>query len=86
MLIELYEIIWTLHFYKYLGFDKFEMKISEVDVIRVNNEEFTLYSVKAISAEAEVHCRLKGLQNDEVKSRKVAQVVAMSMLRVRPGD
>ena len=62
------------------------MKISEVDVIRVNDEEFTLYSAKATWAEAVVHCRLKGLQIAEVKSRKVAQVVAMSMLRVRPGD
>ncbi|XP_033209495.1 uncharacterized protein LOC117168167 isoform X2 [Belonocnema kinseyi] len=64
--------------------DRFETRANEMDVIKVNDEEFTLYSARATWAEAVVQCRQKGLQIAEIKSKKVAQAVAMSMLRARP--
>lgn len=68
-----------------LEIDRFETRANEIDVIKVNDEEFSLYSARATWAEAVVQCRQKGLQIAEVKSKKVAQAVAMSMLRARPG-
>lgn len=74
------------HFIHFIDHRVGKNRVTEVTVVHVGFEEFSIYSAKATWTEAVNECRKENLQIAEVKTVAEVQTLANAMMKARPGN